>query len=138
DIGESNASEVWKTPEETWTEKKGDCEDTSILLADALISAGFEARVAIGWNGNIGQHAWTVVKIEGAQYVIESTLPEPQSAADMMVAEEAAHFYKPEQLFDRDNLYFQNTDPDNAAADYFSSEAWQGVPSQTYKLVDHS
>lgn len=55
--GLSKSREVWKRSSETWNEAAGDCEDTAILLADVLIGAGYEARVAIGWNGNIGQHA---------------------------------------------------------------------------------
>ena len=74
DQDHSNTREVWKGPQETWDEKAGDCEDTAILLADALISAGFDARVAIGWNGNIGQHAWVVVRSGDKQYILESTL----------------------------------------------------------------
>ncbi|MEN8716612.1 MAG: transglutaminase-like domain-containing protein, partial [Verrucomicrobiales bacterium] len=102
------AREVWKSSNETWAERAGDCEDTSILLADVLISAGFDARVAIGWNGNIGQHAWVVVRVGDKQYVLESTFQQEISAESLVDLAEAADFYQPEQLFDRENLYFSS------------------------------
>lgn len=120
-------SEVWKTSEETWREEKGDCEDTSILLADALISAGFDARVAIGWNGNIGQHAWVVVNVEGQQYILESTLQENPCEEDIAPISEGSYFYRPEQLFDRERLYFLKSPAEAAAKDCFSKEIWTGV-----------
>ena len=120
-------SEVWKTSDETWSEMQGDCEDTSILLVDTLISAGFEARVAIGWNGNIGQHAWAAVNLGGEQYVIESTIQDSPTAADLIPVKDAAPFYRPEQLFDRDRLYFQSGEPEQSSFDYFCESAWTAV-----------
>ena len=127
DHSEYDQSEVWKTSDETWFERQGDCEDTSILLVDLLISAGFDARVAIGWNGNIGQHAWVVVQVEGEQFVIESTLQESPSMADMIPVKDASPFYRPEQLFDRDRLYFQDATPEKVSSNYFSDSLWKSV-----------
>lgn len=127
DQSDFNESEVWKTSDDTWLQKQGDCEDSSILLVDSLISAGFDARVAIGWNGNIGQHAWVVVNIEGEQFVIESTIQENPTLADLVPVKDASPFYRPEQLFDRQYLYFQNDAPDKVAVDYFADSAWKGI-----------
>ena len=124
----SQTREVWKSSSETWAERAGDCEDTSILLADALISAGFDARVAIGWNGNIGQHAWVVVRVGEKQYVLESTFQQEISAKSLVDLAEAADFYQPEQLFDRENLYFSSAEPDVFRKDCFSQELWQAIP----------
>ncbi len=120
-------TEVWKTSDETWFSREGDCEDTSILLVDVLISAGFEARVAIGWNGNIGQHAWVVVDLEGAEYVIESTIQEQPELHDFMPVAEAAPFYRPEQLFDRDYLYYHEEESGGEAAHYFADGVWKRI-----------
>ena len=120
--------EVWKTPTETWMDRSGDCEDTSILLADILLSAGFDARVAIGWNGNIGQHAWVVVQIDESQHVIETTLQEEIDADSLMPVEEASAFYQPEQLFDRGNIYYTTAQSEHFGRDYFSSEHWKVIP----------
>lgn len=125
DQNSNDAREAWKTPEETWNEKAGDCEDTAILLADALISEGFPARVAIGWNGNIGQHAWCVVMIGERQYVLESTLQGRLDHKALVSIEDAAPFYQPEQLFDRDHLYFSGGEPGTAGTDYFADSIWR-------------
>lgn len=125
---EDRFREVWKASGETWHEASGDCEDTSILLADVLISAGFEARVAIGWNGNIGQHAWVVVKVGTRQYILESTLQKKIESSDLVDVESAAAFYQPEQLIDRDRIYYSTARPDRFRLDYFSTSLWKAIP----------
>lgn len=127
DHAEFNESEVWKTSDATWLEKQGDCEDTSILLVDSLISAGFDARVAIGWNGNIGQHAWVVLRIGDEQFIIESTIQDNPVLQDLIPVADAAPFYRPEQLFDRNHLYFQNATPEVVSGDYFTDSSWTKV-----------
>lgn len=131
DAAGENLQEVWKSSQETWSDGVGDCEDTAILLADVLLSAGFEARVAIGWNGNIGQHAWVVVRCGDQQYVLESTLEGLIETEQMSPLAEAAPFYQPEQLFDRDHVYVTKTTPEVFRADYFSPTIWQVIPEAT-------
>lgn len=128
---ETSSREVWKTSRETWNEASGDCEDTSILLADVLIGAGFDARVAIGWNGNIGQHAWVVVRLGERQYILESTLQKQIERSDLAAVEEASAFYQPEQLFDRENIYYTTARPDHFRVDYFSKTHWKQVPAKS-------
>jgi transcription elongation factor Elf1 len=128
DHSEDREREVWKFSRQTWDEKAGDCEDTSILLADTLLSAGFDARVVIGWNGNIGQHAWVVVKAGDRQYVLESTLQDDITLDNLVIASQAAAFYQPEQLFDRENLYFTEADESDFRRDYFSPSLWKKLP----------
>jgi len=41
---------------------------------------------------------------------------------------EAASFYQPEQLFDRDHIYVTNAEPEIFRADYFSPTVWKAVP----------
>lgn len=135
DEDHSKIREVWKTSRETWQEKSGDCEDTAILLADILITAGFDARVAIGWNGNIGQHAWVVVKVGDKQYVLESTLQSEITAKNLATAADSAVFYQPEQLFDREHLYYTSARPDEFGKDYFSEEFWKSIPLASEKLT---
>lgn len=120
--------EVWKRPSETWTEQAGDCEDTAILLTDALITAGFSARVAIGWNGNIGQHAWVAVKTKSGEYILESTLQKELGMEDLVDVQVASAFYQPEQLFDQEHLYYTTAKPDNFTKDYFSDSLWKLIP----------
>lgn len=133
--GGSGESEVWKTPSETWAEAAGDCEDTSILLADVLIQAGFEARVAIGWNGNIGQHAWVVVRTQNGQYLIETTLQKRPERQDLQEVATQAAYYQPEQLFDSVQIYYTTARPERFGADYFSEELWKPVPREVESLT---
>ncbi len=120
--------EVWKRPSETWHEATGDCEDTAILLADVLVGAGFDARVAIGWNGNIGQHAWVVVKTAERQYLLEATLQEEVTRDDLVELGEGTDFYRPEQLFDKERIYYTTARPESFGRDYFSESLWKAVP----------
>ncbi len=122
-----SGAEAWQTPSETWQRKAGDCEDTSLLLADALISEGFDARVALGWNAQGGDHAWCVVHLDnGAQYILESTVT-PHGPLRLLPVSEASAAYRPEQLFDRDHLYFPIGD--QPANDYWSDDVWTSVPN---------
>lgn len=128
--GTDDCREVWKSSRQTWAEAAGDCEDTSILLADLLIGAGFEARVAIGWNGNIGQHAWVVVRCGERQYLIETTLQKEIVREDLAEVVSVAAFYQPEQLFDRTRLYYSTARPDHFGSDYFGDAIWRAVPDR--------
>lgn len=128
DQDRSSARESWKTPRQTWDEKSGDCEDTSILLADTLSNAGFDARVAIGWNGNIGQHAWVVVKAGEKQYLLESTLQKKITLDCLLELEEASQYYQPEQLFDAKTIYYSSARPDRFNKNYFDTKIWKAVP----------
>lgn len=126
DASRTAQREAWKTPDQTWLERAGDCEDTSILLVDSLISAGFEARVAVGWNTQIGQHAWCVAKVGNKQYVMESTIQDGKNVR-LLSAEDAAAEYSPEQLFDRDHLYFRTTAKEMTLNDYWGDNTWKAV-----------
>ncbi len=121
--------EVWKNASQTWAEAGGDCEDSSILLANVLIKAGFDARVAIGWNGNMGQHAWVVVRAGDRQYLLESTIERKITPADLVEVAQVSAFYQPEQVFDAERLYFTTARPEAFSSDYFSPEIWKTVPT---------
>ena len=124
-------AEAWKTPAETWNDKSGDCEDTAILLADILISTGFDARVAVGWNIHIGQHAWTVVRLGQEQFVLETTTGYTRGDAlpELLPVSEVAYEYQPEQLFDRRRLYFRESSKTGPqpCLDYWGESDWPPV-----------
>ncbi|USH04946.1 transglutaminase domain-containing protein [Grimontia kaedaensis] len=64
--------EIWQSSKQSYYYPSGDCEDHAILLADWLIEAGYDARVAIGtYDG--GGHAWVVLFLNGKEYVLEAT-----------------------------------------------------------------
>ena len=64
--------EIWQTSKEAYVRMRGDCEDHAILLADWLMSLGYDARVVVGtYKG--GGHAWVVWFNKGEAYIIEAT-----------------------------------------------------------------
>ena len=113
----------WQTSLETLTLGHGDCEDSSILLADWLISRGFQVRVAVGRYGDLGQHAWCVVKLDGVDYLLESTEGPPDPTKPPYVSDVGAR-YVPETLFDRDALYVRAKPGARFEGDYWSSKNW--------------
>ncbi len=125
-----DVDEAWKRPSQTWRDASGDCEDTSLLLADALNAVGIEARVAIGWNRHIGQHAWCVARIGSRQWVLESTLsPEEGETPVPRPVAEVGDEYQPEQLFDRRFLYFRVAGEERSGCDdYWSDSHWDRLP----------
>jgi hypothetical protein len=69
--------EIWQTSKQSFVRLRGDCEDSSILLADWLINLGYDARVVIGEakdkQGKFSGHAWVVLFKDGKEYLLEST-----------------------------------------------------------------
>ena len=68
-------NDAWQTAAETQQLGTGDCEDSSILLADWLIARGFEARVALGHYAERGGHAWVIVRLEAAPTFSNQPIP---------------------------------------------------------------
>ncbi|MEM0896418.1 MAG: transglutaminase-like domain-containing protein [Verrucomicrobiota bacterium] len=116
--------DAWQTSRETVQFGNGDCEDTSILLCDWLLSRGIEARVAVGEHREAGGHAWVVARIDGKEHILETTtasagrhrLPELQSVAKD---------YYPNFLFDHDGIYFRRRQ--GWTSEYWSAKEWRRV-----------
>lgn len=124
--------DCWQTAVETLVRGKGDCEDSAILLADWLISRGFDARVALGRYGDIGQHAWCVVRLDNVEYLLESTEGAPKNDKLPFVHEVGAR-YVPETLFDRDNIYVRSKPHDRFDGSYWATKNWIKVhPRQLF------
>lgn len=115
--------DAWQFAVETITRGRGDCEDSSLLLADWLISRGFNARVALGRYGDLGQHAWVVTRVDGIDYLLESTEGHPSPEKPPYLADVGAR-YVPETLFDREALYVRSNPSDHSGGDYWSSKTW--------------
>ncbi|MBL9116890.1 MAG: hypothetical protein JNJ83_17930 [Verrucomicrobiaceae bacterium] len=115
--------DAWQTGPETLNRGVGDCDDTSVLLADWLISRGFNARVALGEAMGEG-HAWVVVQNDGHTYLLESTSEPPETADQIGTVSEFAGKYVPEILFDRDACYFWKNGKEPFDNNYFSQK-WQ-------------
>ncbi|MCW8127416.1 transglutaminase-like domain-containing protein [Microbulbifer halophilus] len=65
-------SDIWQTSRQAFYQKRGDCEDHAILLADWLIELGIDARVAMGTHKGQG-HAWVVAIVDDTEYLLEAT-----------------------------------------------------------------
>lgn len=113
----------WQFADETQRLQRGDCEDSSIYLADWLMSRGFQVRVALGRYGDLGGHAWCVVKIEDREYLIESTEGKPDPS-NPPLASQVGSRYVPEVLFDRYAIYVPASSNRVWKGDYWSQKSW--------------
>jgi hypothetical protein len=120
----------WQFADETQRLLRGDCEDSSIYLADWLMSRGFQVRVALGRYGDMGGHAWCVVKIEDREYLIESTEGKPDPS-NPPLASQVGSRYVPEVLFDRYAIYVPASSNRVWKGDYWSSKSWVRIEPRT-------
>ena len=119
-------TDCWQYADETQRLQRGDCEDSSIFLADWLMSRGFQVRVALGRYGDLGGHAWCVVKIEDKEYLLESTESRPDPS-DPPLASRVGSRYVPEVLFDRFAIYVPTSANRSWKGDYWSANAWTRI-----------
>jgi len=122
----SDQMDSWQFADETQRLQRGDCEDSSIFLADWLMSKGFQVRVALGRYGDLGGHAWCVVKIDDKEFLIESTENRPDPM-DPPLASRVGSRYVPEVLFDRHAIYVPASANRAWKGDYWSSNFWTRV-----------
>ena len=119
-------TDCWQFADETQRLQRGDCEDSSIFLADWLMSRGFQVRVALGRYGDLGGHAWCVVKIDDKEYLLESTESRPDPS-DPPLASRVGSRYVPEVLFDRFAIYVPTSANRSWKGDYWSANTWTRV-----------
>ncbi|NGN97538.1 hypothetical protein G5S52_07615 [Grimontia sp. S25] len=111
--------EIWQSSKQSYYYPSGDCEDHAILLADWLIEAGYDARVAVGtYDG--GGHAWVVLFINGNEYVLEAT--QKRGFGRQYPLASTQPNYHPTMMFTQDHFWL-NTGSD-VTTDY-SSKHWK-------------
>ncbi|MFA0809799.1 transglutaminase domain-containing protein [Microbulbifer epialgicus] len=93
-------SDIWQTSRQAYYQKRGDCEDHAILLADWLIELGVDARVALGTHNGQG-HAWVVAIVENQEYLLEATSKRRQTSWQAMPLAALAEGYEVEFQFNR-------------------------------------
>ncbi len=125
-FAKKDQQDCWQFADETQRIQRGDCEDSSIFLADWLMSRGFQVRVALGRYGDLGGHAWCVVKIDDKEYLIESTGSRPDPT-DPPLASRVGSRYVPEVLFDRHFLYVPTSLNRTWKGDYWSENIWKRI-----------
>jgi hypothetical protein len=107
--------DFWLYPEETLMLHKGDCEDSSFLLATLLLASGISehcVRVVLGKvsspDGAYG-HAWVVYQNEsGAWCLLESTLdavPSKLAPADPFTQPGNSYLYQPQFCLNATHLW---------------------------------
>ena len=121
-----NQADCWQTALETQNKQRGDCEDSSIFLADWLASQGFQVRVALGKYGDMGGHAWCVVRLDGNDYLLESTEGKPD-LDNPPLADVVGSRYVPEVQFDRNAIYVRSKARQTWSGDYWSNRAWMRI-----------
>ncbi|GAA5526078.1 hypothetical protein Maes01_02672 [Microbulbifer aestuariivivens] len=97
----SGLADIWQTSRQAYYQKRGDCEDHAILLADWLINLGVDARVAMGTFKGEG-HAWVVAIVNNREYLLEATSKERRSSFQAMPLAALAEGYDVEFQFNRD------------------------------------
>jgi hypothetical protein len=119
--------DFWLFPPEIYTLKKGDCEDSSFLLATLLIASGispFCVRIVLGEvfdknRRSTGSHCWPVYKNEAGKWcILESTLdriPSRFPAADDLIEKKQLYRYAPYYCFNNWHLWLIFTEDDRDA-----------------------
>jgi hypothetical protein len=108
--------DFWLFPEETLMLRKGDCEDSSFLLAAMMLASGISeqcVRVVLGKtvskDGVFG-HAWVVYQNEeGTWCLLESTLdsvPPRLPPADPLTQPEGQYQYQPQFCLNASHLWW--------------------------------
>jgi len=108
--------DTWLTAAQLWNQRKGDCEDHAIAIADWLIEMGHDARVVLGMTERTG-HAWVAVFEEDIVYVIEATAKSPKRIPPR---QEFVTDLFPQQMFNRDFLWHNKGGSTNL--DYLSKD----------------
>jgi len=117
--------DVWQRAGQTWDLRRGDCEDSALLIADWLRANGFDAKVVIGVAEGEG-HAWVVLHADGQDYLLEGTGGE---AAYHRVPPRASALpdYFPEAQFDPSGMWYRKDK--GWTADYRDPAAWGPGPA---------
>ncbi|WP_240914041.1 transglutaminase-like domain-containing protein [Microbulbifer harenosus] len=101
-------ADIWQTSRQAYYQKRGDCEDHAILLADWLINLGVDARVALGTHKGEG-HAWVVAVVNNTEYLLEATSKRRQSSWQAMPLAALAEGYEVEFQFNREYFWAKTT-----------------------------
>jgi hypothetical protein len=112
--------EVWQRARDTYRRRKGDCEDSAILVADWLGASGYDARVVTG-RIRKGGHAWVALRQEGRSYILETTGGRGSFRRVPPRAELMAD-YLPSVQFDRESVWFRTSG--KWAWDYWNDREW--------------
>jgi predicted RNA-binding Zn-ribbon protein involved in translation (DUF1610 family) len=113
--------EVWQLPRETYRWRRGDCEDSALLLAEWLRYLGYEAYVAVGRVRGSG-HAWVVLQDGDESYLLETTGSHGNNRRHPPLAKLLTGYNPTEFMFDDESVWVRRDK--TWTADYRSSKHW--------------
>jgi hypothetical protein len=94
--------------------------------------------VALGRYSERGGHAWVVVRLEGKEYLLESTMPDSKSAAPPLASEVGSR-YIPEAMLDYDTIHVRKSPRSLWEGGYFEDEQWLRItPRQRAAKPTHA
>lgn len=101
-------SDTWFYPAETIQVEISNCANKSFLLASLAkneLTLEGDVYCVLGdlRVDSIGAHAWTVVNLDGRQYILESTQPNLEKV--FIPAEAVEEIYESQVVFDEDRVY---------------------------------
>lgn len=97
--------DLWQNSEQGFHYTRGDCEDHALVLADWLISLGYDARVVVGDYKNEG-HAWVVLFLDGKEYLLEATSKARKRSLNNYKLAYLETDYRPRYQFNRDDFWY--------------------------------
>lgn len=137
DMSNFGLDDIWLFPEETLLLGKGDCEDTSFLLASLLLASGISeqcVRVVIGRVACPAEtygHAWVVYQCESGPWcLLETTLesvPSRLVPADPFALPDNQYQYQPLFCLNSSHLWSMNKAKTNMA-DYLRMRVKPQLP----------
>ncbi len=97
--------DLWNMPSITARVRVGNCANKAFLMASLLrqdLSSG-QVHCVLGnlYNGKAGGHAWVQVKLDGQDFIIETTRPDVSPLVPVSSAEryEAVHLFNDEAAY---------------------------------------
>ena len=112
--------DVWQGSRQAFYNTRGDCEDHALILADWLISMGYDARVVLGTARREG-HAWVVVFHEGREFLLEATSKRKKMDWSLYPLAGLQTYYQPEYMFNRTFFW---TNQGSAFTTRYSGSRW--------------
>lgn len=97
-------TDYWQTPSQLIRTRIGNCANKAFLLAallrNELVADRVHAVLGNLYNGKPGGHAWVQAKVNGIDYILESTRPDAQALVPAISADryEAVHLFNDQEV----------------------------------------
>jgi len=104
DLSTCGMRDGWQFSEYTFKMRRGDCEDSSILLCDWLRSMGYDAKVVAGFAQD-GGHAWVVVYEDGKACFLETAADTKVSRRHIPYFQNSLKKYAVQYMFDEQGYW---------------------------------